>query len=67
MRAGVFRFVLICILVFVVGLVSSAAVPLSVVQADLTAEDMFMGASGIPAPPAIALARLDNCNDLSCG
>lgn len=67
MRAGVFRFVLICILVFVVGLVSSAAVPPSVVLADLTAEGMFMGAPGIAAPPAVALARPDNCNDLSCG
>jgi hypothetical protein len=67
MRAGVSRFVLICILVLVVGLVSSAAVPPSVVLADLTTEGMFTGASGIAAPSAVALAWLDNCNDLSCG
>lgn len=67
MRAGVVRVVLICILFFVVGLVSSAVVPPTAVLADLAAEDLLMGASRSAAPSAVALGRLDNCNDLSCG
>ncbi len=67
MRAGVVRVVLICILLFVVGLVSSAAVPPTAVLNDLAADDLFVDGSGSALPSAVSLGRLDNCNDLSCG